>query len=366
MTGKKNQEFAFLFFVLFAILYIFRARVGTDYTAYTYYYDLMNSTQDLTIGGFELFYNLLALFFHTSHLPYQFMSICISTIIICVFYKTVKKINLELGITSLLALYFIFYPTIEILRQGIAVILFFYSLSYIIYENSNTKKDTFNYFLINLIGFLFHRTALIAFIFYFFKKNRCFKILILLFFICYGFAQPLINGILQRFPQFYSRYQYYIMTKNLSQNKTSLFSIKLIEYFISFIILLYIYINNIIKNQKGKKLINANLKYLFKLKNLSNKTKCIPNINTIDMTALNLIELGLLIQLFISPILGASYRLLYYCDLGIMLFYATIFYRINNKTVKVFYIIFLIIYLCLRFSRVFPFQNEMFIYHFLY
>ena len=369
MTGK-NREYAFLFFLLFAFLYILRARVGTDYTVYTYYYSLMNSTKDLTIGGFELFYNLLALFFHSSHLPYQMMTITISTFIICMFYKTVRNLNFELGITTLLALYFIFYPTIEILRQGIAVILFFYSLPYVINETSY-KNSKWKFFLINLIGFLFHRTALTAFIFYFFKKNRSVKILITVFFFCFTIAQPIVNLVLQKFPQFYSRYQYYTWLKSSIQSKGSLGSIKLMEYLISFCILLNMYLNNLSRPLFGKKrikLVMVKFKYFYKDENVNNKSKAlsIDYLNQIDHVALNLVELGLLIQLFVSPILGAAYRLLYYCDLGILLFYTTIFYRINNKNVKTLYLIFLVIYLCIRFSRVFPFHNEMFTYHFLY
>lgn len=220
-------------------------------------------------------------------------------------------------------------------------------------QEEHKKENSRKYFFINIIGFLFHRTAILAFIYYFFRKSKIMKIGIGVIFVFFAALQPVILDFLQRFQLFYNRYYHYVWYKSVSNEEVSLLSFKLIEYLIAFVSLLIINA----KNNHGRDLV--------KTINVSKRT-AEEHLSTIENIALNLIEIGLVIQIFVSSVIGASYRLVYYCDIGILLFYASIHQRIKKSYLKFLYIIVVIIYIGVRLGRIFPFDNDLFIYHFLY
>ena len=370
MTGKK-RNLAILGFTIYSILYVFEARVGMDYEAYQSFYNSMNGIGDLSAGGYEIGYNLLALLFHKIGLPFQFFHICFFATIDFLFFKATRKLNLELGITALLALYYVFYPSLEAMRQWIATSLFLYSLTFILPNSHEANTDDMKFFILNFIGFLFHRTAILAFIFYFFRKNKSLRIGIVCALIFFAALQPFILNYLQRFPLFYNRYYYYVWSRSIETESTSSISIKLLEYTFSFAVLLFICFKDNYRIAisegrikiigKKKKQNQSIIQYIYyQFIDSGNRLSLVENIS------LHLVGLGLIIQVFITPILGSVYRLVYYCDLGIIMFYAAIYHRIRNAGMKCLYILFLIFYVGFRLWRVFPFDNEHFIYHFLF
>ena len=353
MTGK-NRQCAVMGFLAFAILYILRARIGTDYPGYKIYYESMNGLEDLATGGFELGYNMLALIFREIGLPFQSLCVFLSIIIIFFYWKSMKKLcrkKLEFGIIMLLALYYFFYPTLEILRQGTAITLFLYSLTFLLDENPKMRKNNVRiYFLLNFAGVLFHRTAIMAFIFYFFQEKRVMKIGIILFLIFFALMQPMLLQFLGWFPTFYNRYYHYVWAKNASKKEVSDLSLKLIEYVIVLLILLRF-------SLKERKIAIREEEYVLGSDNR--------NLDSIETLSRNLVELGLIVQFFVSTAISAAYRLVYYCDLGIMFFYIVIHQRLRREE-RLLYIVVLITYVGVRLGRIFPFDNNLFTYHFLW
>lgn len=376
----KTRKLAWFGFIIFAVLYIFRARIGTDYPGYKAYYESMAGLKDLSVGGFEPGYNTVALVFHQLGLPFQVMCICMNSVVIVLFTKAIRRLRLAVGISLLAALYYFFYPTLETLRQEIAISLFLYSLTLdldapILPGMGDRKKQ---YFVLNFIGFLFHRTALIAFLYYFFRKKRAAKIAITAALIGFAALQPVILYLLKGFPSFYNRYYFYLWESSVNQEEGSFFSFKLLEYVIAFAALMIVNFRN---NHHGKVLLkkikrsDSSLSHLYSgdksqnLKLADFVTILFDPQNyrlaTIDNISLNLIEMGLVVMLFLTPIIHSMYRLMYYCDIGIVLFYASLPKKISNLYVKILYVAVLVIYIGLRLSRIFPFGNELFTYHFL-
>ena len=348
----KNEKLAVILFFLFSIL---------DY------YNQMNGLSDVSIGGFEIGYNLLALLFHSIGIPFQIFYMAMSAFVIVLFYKTTKALRLEFGVVFLLALYYVFYPTLETLRQEIAIALFFYSLTIGLDFNGveTGKKNTLKYFLVNLIGLAFHTSAAIAFVFYFFKKSRTIRIITGVFLAMFAVLQPVIQSWLVRFPAIYNKFYYYTWVKaNQQKNETSL-SLKLIEYGIVLIALIIIIYNENVYGETSHFKIRFPVRFWKKNSyRLNTEENGRANIRTrIDQTALYLVEMGTLIQVFISPFLGSAYRIVYYCDIGILLFFASLSTKIETRGKKMLYIVFLCAYVSFRLLRVFPLNNELFEYH---
>ncbi len=367
MSGK-NRRYALIAFVLFSVIYIFRARVGSDYPAYKNYYEMMDGFKDWSVGGCEPGYNFMALLFHKMGAPFQFMWVCLSAFVIYLYYSSVRKLNIELGVVTLMALYYIFYPTLEVLRQGIALILFFYSITYLIDQNPYTQRDnTVKFFAVNIVGALFHRTALLAFIFYFFQKKKIIKLCVCCGFMLFAVAQPVILGVLRFFPLFYNRYRHYIWVKSISE-ESSVLSLKLIEYLFAWGVLIFVFIKN---NKsvywfKGRLRWNGRKNYIGRNNDKlnesieKNETKDMMPMETIS---LNLIEIGILVQVFVAPVIASSYRMVYFCNVGIILFFSLLYKKISNGSIRFFYCLALCVYIGARLGRIFPFDNDLFIYH---
>lgn len=364
MTGKY-RSIALLGFFCFSVIYVFEAHVGSDYAAYMSYYESMNSIKDLSVGGFEIGYNFVALVFHKIGIPFQLYHICIFAVIDLFFFKAALKMNLELGIAALLALFFVFYPSLEAMRQELAVSMFFYSMTFI--KGDGKTPDKIKYFIINAIGFFFHRTAILAFLFYFFRKSRLSKVVIGLVFVFFSIVQPYVLSFLSRFPLFYNRFYYYFWVRSASNVKVSLVSNKLLEYSLIFIILLFVILMNKanIRLSQGKIIVQRNQSAGLVEKAFANGgTET--GLDSIENLSFNLVGLGLIIQLFISPIMSSTYRLVYYCDLGVLMFYTALHKRIKFCGLRLLYTIMLIAYVGIRLSRVFPFDDDRFVYHFMF
>ena len=183
---KNNKKCVLFIYVLFAVIYICRARVGTDYSVYLKNYNLFGNSYISEMAEYEFGYVLVSRLFRLFHMPFQLMTMAMHSIVIIYFYKATSKLKLDFAMTFFLSLFYVFFPTLETLRQEISIILFYYSLSYIIVEreknNDNTviesksigrKTSTFKYYVTNIVGFLFHRTSILSAVYYpFHKKSK--------------------------------------------------------------------------------------------------------------------------------------------------------------------------------------------------
>lgn len=373
----KNRRYATIIILFFSVVYICRAKIGTDYIAYNNYYNMMHSFSDLGTGGFEFGYSFLSLISHILGLPFQCFCMILSTFVIIMLFKTVKKFDLETGLVFFLLLYYFFYPSLEIMRQQAAIVLFFFSLTYLhdMDDEANKRRNVFMYFLLNSTAVLFHRTVLIAFFFYIFMRSKVFKIGITVFFVMFASMQDFILEILQRFPLAYNRYYHYLFGrkyKNFDIDSVSI-SFKLIEYTILLVVMLYI----CYKDKWGKHPFRIRVDRLhidFHHKNkeynrndtgISLDNRIAMNVGSLGRIAYNLLLLGILLQIFVAPVLGATYRIVYYCDLGLVLAFTIICQKIKNSGFKLLYLLLIIIYIGIHLVRIFPYDNKLFIYHFL-
>ncbi len=196
---KNRPLYIFLWIIIFLLLTItaaIRYKVGTDYS-YTYqkiYYQYINNYSNIRMDIAMKFLYKLIIFLN---LHYQWIFVITSIIINFIIIKAIIKLseNSMISLIIFLAGGFYFFAMNGI-RQAIAISLFYYSLIYL--KQKNVKK----YFIANLIGFLFHSSAIIFFPLYFFLDKKIKKKYLLLFSILFiltsSFLTPyLINIILK-------------------------------------------------------------------------------------------------------------------------------------------------------------------------
>ncbi len=159
--GKKELAF-FAFFVLFALAAI-RYRIGADYTMYEATYNEIRAGitgQRIDISTIVLDKLLIFL-----GLPAQWYFIITAFLGNYIVLKTItgeyKRVSLSFFIYICGTLYFSTYNTT---RQCLAIVIFYYSLRYI--KEENPKK----YIVLNIIGTLFHTSAILFIPFYFIAK----------------------------------------------------------------------------------------------------------------------------------------------------------------------------------------------------
>lgn len=339
--SAKAKYSWFIMFFCFCFLYIFRARVGSDWIPYEYYYYHIHDSFEVNRLGLESGYYFLNLVFNNLGLPFQTVTITIGIIVCVLFWKAIKKYEIKPGITLLGAMFFMFYPTLEALRQSVPLFLMFYLLSLDSkLETAEEKKSRFQviinadgkYWILNAVGALFHQTSIfVAALLYGFKKNRIFKLVTTLALMLFGVFQPQLEVLMRSYlPKLYHKYIYYtILVEGGISSK--LLSVKFIEYLIIFAILLL----------------------------LNNKSK-------LEMSVLNIIELGILIQIAMVGKIDALYRILYYTDIGIVLFFSIMEKRIKRVDLKFIYYIIVIIIIVIHLVRAFPIDNTLYIYHMFY
>lgn len=333
----EKRKIWILGWMVFCFFYILRTRIGTDWPVYENYYKSLSSNSEVIRLNFEKGYYWLNMLFYTLHFPFQIIPVMISSIVCIAFYYGTKRYDFKMGLTLLASLYYLFYPTLEALRQSVAVFLFYYSLSYLIRNAELSKNnilkimDSAKFWLLNIIGALFHQTVgIFVVLFYFFIRNKMFKLIVTILLVSFKTLQPYIEIVMEKyFPSVFHKYIYYVISNG--NNKWSFISAKFIEYIIIMIILL------LIKNK-----------------------------NENEKMAMNLIEIGLLIQFSLIGVLDSVYRMLYYTDIGIVLFISSFDQRIKKWNFKLFYRIMVIAYIGLHLYRSFPVSNDLFKYHMLW
>lgn len=328
--NKRTNYQAWIPYAFFTILYGLRGAVGTDWQAYLLYFNNINNKSYVEGRGFEPGYYVLNRIFAFLHVNYWTLLFVICIFTGVMFYKSVKRMTMNAGIAIITGLYFFFLPCVEATRESISLVLFFYSLPYLLTDRKempNVKKagiinkvqalvasNDGKYILLNLIGVLFHRTAIFALIFYLFYRFNTFKIVIPIFFFSFTALQPIIEKILSYNYAYYIRYKIYVGD---SIQKISNFHLspRIFEYIILILALLYFYRRTI---------------------------QCKDWIEPIDhkraeMLVACLLAIGVLLNICFSNMSGIVYRMEYFCDIGAILAYCYIYDYINTQATAFFY-----------------------------
>lgn len=308
VTARYNQDErkkTWILYGIFALFYALRREVGTDWQGYLNYFNNINDAAWVEKSGFEPGYLLLCKIFHGMGLSYWVMVFCISLFVAFLFYKATEQQTRNAGIAVLLGLFFFFYPSLESLRQTIALAIFFYSLEYL------DEKPLF-YWLLNLAGAMFHRTALIAIFFYFFRKHLWVKIASVGVVALFPVLKYVIRWALRFSPMLWEKFVWYTAGGGFSH----LLSIKVLEC-VALLVILYLL--------QGKK--------------------------RQETMATSLLEMGCWINILLPIVMDGAYRFGYYTDLGIILAYCDIYDRLEAQKYRRIYIFLLIAYVALRFLR---------------
>lgn len=200
-----NQLFPVTYlFLLF--VFGFRYDVGIDWYNYKTFFENVEPITNVVSGianapvfysaysmefGYKLFNSILVTF----GFGFQFLIFIISFFNITVLYYFILKLKVKYKYTFLAAfLSLTMFREFDIYRQSISFYLFLISFTYV--GNSKTK-----YFLINLLGILFHSSSIVFFIVYPFLKIRItkihLKVILIVFFVSFLFVIPFVTWLLQ-------------------------------------------------------------------------------------------------------------------------------------------------------------------------
>lgn len=185
-SAKSNSRDILLLLFLLGSISIALSIGSSDFPIYKKFYDNLEPLYDVLLGnndyflhnilrvefGFKILNSFFKMFVSHVEILYLFCNFFILTIVY-IFFKGKSQ-----NFFKLLLPYFIFVfitTQVAIIRQAMAIAIFFYSVKYII------DGKFIKYFLGTLIGFLFHRSALILSLLYFVvRKEYSTKILIIM------------------------------------------------------------------------------------------------------------------------------------------------------------------------------------------
>lgn len=320
---KKKSYLVLFFYAVFVFLFALRGKAGTDWVAYLDYYNNLNNPDIVKGYSFEYGYYLLNKLFFSIGFNYWTFKVITSISISVLFYFAIRNHTNHMSMAILLGLFYFFYPSVEAVRQSISIVLFCYSLKYI---NSKGKKSFVCYFALNLIGLLFHRTAIFCLIYYFFHKFKIVKIAIVVFIAVFLVKTEQVVQSFSRIPIIGDRIGYYLKGNVGTIDFAHILSLKNIEYFVLTVVMTLM---------KGK----------------TPKQKAVRD----------LILLGFIVMVCFGSYIDAMYRVAYYSDIGVLIAYCMIYDKIRREDNKSFYCIAIGIYIGIRFYRVISSRPELFI-----
>lgn len=323
--NRKNKTYFYTcYFISFIILFLFsglRYKVGYDYE-YTYlpgYYSIKNGYE----SRFEILFVLLNKLVYYVFNNVDWLFILCSFITMRLVYKAIKQNSVDVGISIILlfSTRFYFYSFTQV-RQYIAIAIFLYSIKYII------KKDFKKYLILILIAYGFHKTAIIYLPIYFVNKinlSRRKYILIAL-------SSALLNPIIQKLYYFFGTYLYsgYIEKSYGEANS----SIVMIATVLVLSIIAICYYNKLVKNDKGRILLNLQLVLMILTVTISNINESYRILGMFMYSSIFLIpecyklatknQKIIIVTILLGMAVFASYLTLTYGE-GTMLPYRTIF-----------------------------------------
>ena len=309
--NMKNNKVAYGAFWAFALVYCLREETGVDWSIYENYYNNIHNAFIVNGRGFEKGFYLLNLVFANLGLQFKNMIFVIGMFNCLLFFKATRKYTNNFGIAILIAFYFFFYPSFETLRTSISIMLFYVSLEQI---DSDVKKYT----ILNVLGFFFHRSAIISFVFLIFHKYKKFRFIFPVSCLGINLLWPIINKIIVFLPKTISaRFQLYFIDRAQNISLIQLVSLKLIECIIIVLILHFV-----IKK------------------------------NYIEKLAEELLLVGIWVTLFMGSFTNMYYRFTYYSDVALIIVYSNLYSRLKSIKQKILYVSFLVGYTIIRFIRI--------------
>lgn len=154
--NQKIKEYLLKGILIFLVLFLgTRGFLGWDWY---FYYPSFMSNEYIYEPGY-MFYSTLIGSIFKNYIFYQFITTLIDIIILYFIFKRYCKYKI-----MAFAIFFSiqgFYMEVELLRNFKTILLFLISLEYI------EKKNIYMFYLLNAIGFLFHKSALLYFPMYF-------------------------------------------------------------------------------------------------------------------------------------------------------------------------------------------------------
>lgn len=166
-VNLKNVLYFFLF--LFLVFQVgFRWETGTDWHAYRDNFLETTSYKivlDNVLSGYEIGYGVFVWIIRLFTSEYTVFLVVHAVI----YYYFILKANKFLSPFPFLSLLLIYTTTMGILgsnRQLIAICLCYYSLQFILYDRKPLK-----FFLVVLLAFFFHKTALLFLVYYFLNRD---------------------------------------------------------------------------------------------------------------------------------------------------------------------------------------------------
>lgn len=323
-NSEKNKVWNLLFFLSFIFIYSMRNNVGSDWKAYLFYFDnILINPSAVKDYNFEFLYKYLNIYGSMIFPSFRWLVFFISIFNGLLFWQSTKKYTKTIGLVMILSLYFIFFSTIEALRQSITLFLFYFSLQYI-------NKRPLKYLLINTVGICFHSAGIFTVLFLIFNRYKFLQRIMIIFMCFFTNLERIFSKIIENFPMMYSKYSWYM---NFSKMEQSIISFKLIEY----IILVCIYL------------------FFLKKEGLDDWNK----------TNLNLLIFGLLMQVSVGRYTNIMYRMIYFTDIGFIFAIVYIYNRIRSFALSNIYIMIVILYILFRFYRSFPYNDPKFFYKFI-
>lgn len=245
---NKYLKNLYISIVLILLIYYFRYDSGVDFASY---YEVYNEIQTDLYYKFDApFFYYLTLFFNREHISYRNYLFVISLIhfmpIIYIMHKKIDKRMRWLFVFLYLIIYELFFSNLSLLRQSIAISFVFLALNI-------KNKFIFNRILLIIVATLFHKSAIIFFIFLFFKppKNikkflRIFLILIFIFIIFYSFSFEILGEIFDLIGL--GKYKGYLYVSNFKWSFRQI--LKILVIFLYFPIIKIIILNYNKKNRK--------------------------------------------------------------------------------------------------------------------
>lgn len=219
-----NINLVIILILIFFISAIRDSTIGTDYKHYIKFYEYIYKHGDFSslLKRNEIGWDYLNYYFAKAKIPFEIFFGLVSFLIYYFFIKGAYKFQYLLP----LMLFFIFtsgffYWTLSGLRQSIAIMIFFFSIKFII------EKRIYTYILFILLASLFHISALVMLPIYFLnylKFNR--SIILILFTISLLFiGDTLFLNILNQYIlsfgnsfDLFSKYSKYLETSTFEVN----------------------------------------------------------------------------------------------------------------------------------------------------
>ncbi|MGL5356407.1 MAG: EpsG family protein [Cetobacterium sp.] len=245
-TKKYQNMLEKILIMILIILSGIRYSTGTDYFNYLDYYNKIQ--QGIKLKNVEIGYVWLNKIIQALNLQYNFILLVCSMIYIYLIYMKIREQDKNfrwLSIFLFLSNFNMYFYSLSIVRQSVAIGIFIYSIKYII--NKNLKK----YCLLIILGSFFHKSIIILLPIYFLykiKNKLFFKLGMLVIFIAIIFFDFFIKSkiILNVGDIFINNFSYYL--SKFENNKISYPGIMIRSLYL---LILY-FVSNILKKEKEK------------------------------------------------------------------------------------------------------------------